>query len=110
MNEADFQRAVIQAARTLGWMVAHFRPALTRSGRWATPVQGDGAGFPDLVLVDVRGAGGVLYRELKADAGRLSPGQRAWLDALAKAGADAAVWRPRDWPVIEATLRREKNV
>ena len=60
MTEADLQQAVIECARTLGWMVAHFRPALRQSGRWSTPVQADGKGFPDLVLAR---AGRVIFAE-----------------------------------------------
>ncbi len=52
-------------------------------------------GFPDLVVV---GPHGVLFRELKADRGRLTSEQQIWLDRLAEAGADADVWRPGDWP------------
>ncbi len=52
-------------------------------------------GFPDVVVC---GPSGVIFRELKADRGRLTPDQVRWLDRLAAAGADAAVWRPDDWP------------
>ena len=52
-------------------------------------------GFPDLCIV---GSHGVIFRELKTDRGRLTPDQRDWLDRLAEAGADVAVWRPADWP------------
>jgi len=49
MTEREFQQAVVQLARLMGWRVHHTRPALTQRGRWLTPIQGD-AGFPDLVL------------------------------------------------------------
>ncbi len=52
-------------------------------------------GFPDLVVV---GPHGVIFRELKADRGRLTPEQVRWLDMLTEAGADADVWRPDLWP------------
>jgi len=93
MSEDDLLVAVLDLAKTLGVRSAHFRPAQTQTGRWVTAVQGDGKGFPDLVLV---ASGGVLFRELKSAKGSLSAEQRAWLDALAGAGADAAVWRPAD--------------
>lgn len=98
-TERGFQGAVVDLARLTGWRVAHFRPAQTALG-WRTPVEADGQGFPDLVLVRER----VLWRELKADRGRLTAEQRAWISALAAAGEDVAVWRPRDWPVVVATL------
>lgn len=92
MSEADLLANVLDRARWLGVAAAHFRPARTKAG-WRTAVAGDGKGFPDLVLV---GPGGVLYRELKAEAGRLEPAQKRWRDALQAAGADWAVWRPSD--------------
>lgn len=100
ISEAEFQRQVIQFARLRGWRTAHFRPGLTRAGRWATAVQGDGAGFPDLVLVRDR----VLFAELKVR-GRLPTAEQvAWLKALQSAGAEAYLWRETDWPEIEKVL------
>jgi hypothetical protein len=98
-TEADFQAAVIDLARTLGWRVAHFRPARTEQG-WRTPVAADGKGFPDLVLCRDR----VIYAELKPARGRVSDEQLLWLDALAGAGAEAHLWRPDDWPAIQTAL------
>jgi hypothetical protein len=103
-SEAGFQRAVIDLARLMGFRVAHFRAAQTGKG-WRTPVQADGAGFPDLLMV--RG-GRVIAAELKAERGRVSDEQLAWLDALAAAGVEVAVWRPRDWGRVVATLARER--
>jgi hypothetical protein len=100
MTERDFQRAVIEAAQLLGWRVAHFRPAQTKHG-WRTPVQADGKGFPDLVLLRGRE---LLVRELK-DGGKLTPEQNAWLAAFAAASVDARVWTSDDWPEIERTLK-----
>ena len=92
-DEKTFQKLVIELARTLGWTVAHFRPAQTKHG-WRTPAGADGAGFPDLVLV---GRDQVLFRELKRRGGRLSPDQKAWGELLTRNGADYGVWRPDDW-------------
>lgn len=93
MSELEFQAAVIEAARLLGWRVAHFRPARTRRG-WRTPVQGDGRGFPDLVAVHP-GRGAPLVRELKAGGrAKLSREQAAWLADFEACGVDAGVWRP----------------
>jgi hypothetical protein len=52
-TEREFQRQVIDLARLLGWRCAHFRPGRTARG-WRTPVQADGAGFPDLQPVRAR--------------------------------------------------------
>jgi hypothetical protein len=93
MSEDDLLDAVLKAARLYGWLAAHFRPALTSRG-WRTAVSGDGAGFPDLVLV--RGDT-VLAVELKSETGKLAPEQERWLRALANAGIPSEVWRPEDW-------------
>ena len=103
-TEAAFQRQVIRLARMTGWRTAAFRPAMNQRGDWRTPVQGDGKGWPDLVLVK---GDRILFRELKTAAGQLSPEQREWRDTLVAAGADWALWRPRDWDAIEATLKGE---
>lgn len=103
MSEAELLRQVLELATMLGWSGAHFRPALTSRG-WRTPVQGPlGAGFPDLVLVNVRRRR-VLFVELKSDAGKVSADQAAVLAALKEAGAETRVWRPRDWNALQADL------
>ena len=100
-TEAAFQQQVIDLAQLSGWLVHAERPARMADGRWRTPIQGM-AGFPDLVLVRER----VLFVELKSERGKLSPEQEQWLAVLRTAGADARLWRPSDWPEIEATLMR----
>jgi hypothetical protein len=99
---AQWEQTVLDLAARFGWMRAHFRPARTATGGWTTPVAGDGAGFPDLVLVR---RGRILFVELKAGTGRVTPEQRRWLDELAATPADVHVWRPEDWDAIVATLR-----
>lgn len=103
-TESGYQRTVLQLARLLGWATAHFRPALTRRG-WRTPVQGDGAGFPDLVLL--RGER-LIFAELKSRRGVTSPEQRAWLDALRRVpGVEVCEWRDgvTPWQEVEGVLR-----
>ncbi len=92
MTERELQQAVIDLARVFRWKVAHFRPALTAHG-WRTPVQADGAGFPDLVLVRDR----AVYAELKAVRGRLTERQAEWRAALEHAGQEYHLWTPTDW-------------
>jgi hypothetical protein len=92
LSEAAFMRQVIQLAVLYGWLPYH-----TFDSRRSQP------GFPDVVLVH-RKRGLCLYRELKSDTGRLSPAQQDWLAALTAAGQDAAVWRPSQWPAIQALL------
>ena len=103
-SERDWMNTVIEYARTKSWCVAHFRsvPIQTRSGvHYATPVQADGGGFPDLILV--RG-GRVIAAELKSEKGKLSPEQQAWLDAFDEALVEDYCWRPSDWPTVQKVL------
>jgi hypothetical protein len=102
VSEAELQKAVIALAQRLQWRVAHFRPGLTKAGNWVTAVQGDGKGFPDLVLAR---PGRLLFVELKAQGKYPSPEQREWLEALGAAGTEWRVWRPRDWH--DGTIERE---
>lgn len=94
-DEAAFQAAVLEVAKTWGLRVAHFRKAKTPRGNWITPVGADGKGFPDLLICGKRG---VLYRELKSSSGRLSEEQKMWGLWLHRAGADWGVWTPAQWP------------
>jgi hypothetical protein len=108
ISEKAFTAQVIKLAQYLGWRTAHFRPAMTKRGRWVTAVQGDGAGFPDLVLVK---QGKLIFAELKAEKGRLSEAQDAWVADLANCetsigvGVMTYVWRPSDIEEIEEVLR-----
>jgi len=101
LSERDFERQVLELAALTGWRTAHFRPAKTSKG-WRTPVSGDGAGFPDLVLVRPPV---VLFVELKSATGRTSSGQEAWLEALGRCERiEAKLWRPQDFEEIQAML------
>ncbi len=84
MTEAELLSTVRDACKWAGLLTFH-----------AFDSRRSEAGFPDVVIC---GPHGVLFRELKAERGRLSPDQREWLDKLRQAGADAAVWRPDAWP------------
>ena len=102
VTERDWQRQVTEAAELFGWTWAHFRPAQTSKG-WRTPVSGPlGSGYPYLVLVrDSR----LIFVELKAQDGRLTPDQRHVLDVLGKA-VECHVWRPADLPAVLEVLGR----
>lgn len=95
MSEKELQEAVLETARALGWLCFH-----THDSRRSQ------AGFPDLVLVH-RG-GGLLIRELKTAAGKVSPEQAEWLKLFKRAGVDVGVWRPDDWTggAVERELRQ----
>jgi hypothetical protein len=100
VSEKDFQKVVTDALNALGWRWYHSRPAQTSKG-WRTALSGD-AGYPDITAVR---RDRILFIELKAEKGRLSEEQGAWLADLGAAGAEAFCWRPSDWPAIEETLR-----
>jgi len=103
ITEAAFTAQVIALARWYKWRVAHFRPAMTKRGRWITAVQGDGAGFPDLVLVR---NGSLIFAELKSAKGKIAPEQTEWLKSLMCApGIDVYVWRPHEINEIEKVLK-----
>lgn len=107
-TEAEFQQLIIDAAHYLGWRVAHFRGVRVqrKDGTvfYQTPVQADGEGFPDLVLVNPTQRR-VIYAEIKSETGSLSPEQIAWKALLEAAGQEYYLWKPRDWNEVEKTLR-----
>lgn len=103
MSEDDLLEAVVDTATILGWHVYHPLPARTAKG--VRTAQMGHTGYPDLTLAHHRH--GVLFRELKSQAGIVAPDQLEWLNKLTNGGADAGVWRPLDWTQgrIEARLR-----
>jgi hypothetical protein len=105
ISEAEFTRQILQLAALLGWRTLHVRPGRTLSG-WKTCVQGDGAGFPDVLMIH-RVSGKLLVAELKANHGQLSAEQSEWLEQFRAAGVAAYCWRPKDWPLLERVLRGE---
>lgn len=96
ISESELQDGVVQLARLLGYRVFHSRPARTSKG-WRTPVQYDGKGFVDLVMVSASRKR-VIFVELKRLGGRLSEDQQGWAQALNAAGAEYHSWTPADWP------------
>jgi len=107
ISEADFKDMVISVAKRYGWLVHHDLPAQNSRGRWMTNVQGD-VGFPDLFMVHPFQSGRPLVIELKAEKGKLTPGQKIWLNACEMAGCHAAVWKPSDMEYILYTLSNPK--
>ena len=106
MSEADFTRTVIDLARTLGWRCAHFRPArviIKGKETYRTAVQGDGVGFPDLVLVKTGKP--IFFIEVKSEMGKVSPEQALWLMLLDRGSTPAFVIRPSQWDELVALLK-----
>lgn len=92
LSEKAFLSQVVHLARLCGWLVYH-----THDSRRSA------AGFPDLAMVHP--AWGLIFAELKADKGRTTKEQDAWLAALRAAGQRACLWRPADWDTIVQVLR-----
>lgn len=109
MTEKDFQAAVMDFARLNGWLVYH--PPANRPGGKTGRVQRVEPGFPDLTMVR---DGHLLFAELKRDGAYLRAEQRAWCHALEHVAnrtpwVSVWLWRPSDWPEIEAVLARRHN-
>jgi hypothetical protein len=103
MSEDELEDNILKAAKFLGWVAVHHRPARTKDGEWRTAIKGQ-KGFPDLCLAR---DGVVLLRELKREKGKPSEGQVIWLEALGDFGG---IWRPSDWLSgrIQHELRRTR--
>jgi len=108
VTEAGFQKTVLEMAKTFGWRVAHFRPGLTKSGKWRTAVAADGKGFPDLVLARptvTNSPGRLIFAELKVPPNDLTREQAHWIWLLENvAKAEVYVWTPAQWDEIERIL------
>ena len=104
LTEEEFQRMVIEVAHAYKWVVAHFRKARTLRG-WVTPVQADGKGWPDLVLVK---QSRIIFAELKSEKGKLTPEQQVWIDLLSNVGdkdVQVYIWRPSQWEQLVEILK-----
>ena len=96
LSERQFQTAVMDYARLCGWAFYH-----THNSRHSA------AGFPDLCLVRNHRC---IMAELKSNSGKLTADQEAWLKALdAVPGLEVFLWRPKDFGVIETTLKKEER-
>jgi hypothetical protein len=87
MSERQLDALIEDARKALGIRLSYHTHDSRRSP----------AGFPDRVYC---GPGGVLFRELKTDTGKLTLAQLDWLANLNAAGLNAGLWRPSDWPSL----------
>ena len=91
LSERDFQKQVVELAKTLGYKVYH-------------PYRSDKSepGWPDLALVK----GDTLFLwELKTERGKLSPAQTEWMAALQEVReVRCALVKPSDWNDITRIL------
>jgi hypothetical protein len=107
MKESEWQQQIIDLMHTYGWRVGHFRNVRVQRADGTvyhcTPVQADGAGFPDLVaLRDER----EIVVEAKMPGNKPTDTQEEWLDAFRNAGAEVYIWFPKDWEEAVKVLQR----
>ena len=91
-TEKRFQAHVLELAALFGWLAYH-----TYDSRRSAP------GYPDLTLVHAERRR-IIFAELKTDRGRLTEAQREWANAIAAAGGEYRLWKPKDWSEIAFTL------
>lgn len=99
LTEAEFQEQVVTLARMMRWRTMHVRRSIGKGHAWTTATSVKG--WPDLTLWR---PGQFLMVELKTDTGPATDEQLVLLAELREAGVDARLWRPADWPEIQATL------
>lgn len=95
IDEASFQRLITDLAEWCGWHWT-FNADSRRTQ----------AGVPDLLLIREQR---LVWREIKAERGKLRPAQLAFGQRLLRAGQDWGVWRPSHWATeIVPTLTAEE--
>lgn len=94
--ERDFQREVIEVARSFGWTDFHvLRSDLSKMR----------PGFPDLFLIRPPN---IVWAELKAKNGKLSDAQKDMCEMLKESGQNIYVWHAeneKDWDEIIEVLK-----
>jgi len=104
ITENELQNNILDLAKIFHWRRAHFRPAMTKHG-WRTPVQADGKGFPDLVLLKPPR---LILAEVKRQDTKPNEHQLEWLHDFAEVpGVEVYTWKPLDWDEIVATLAKD---
>jgi len=103
ITEKEFQGQILDLAKIFRWRRAHFRAARTKHG-WRTPVQADGKGFPDLVLVKPPR---LIIAEVKRQDTKPDDHQLEWLNDFAGVpNVEVYTWKPADWDDIVAILAK----
>lgn len=106
-SEASWMKQVIALARLLGYRVWH--DAATNAPRRCSGCgivrrgPRNAPGLPDLILVR---RPRVVWVELKAEDGKLSEDQEAWIEDLESCGQEVYVWRPSDIAEVQRVLAR----
>lgn len=99
MSEADEQKVVVEWLRAIRAVYHHSANEGRRSYRTAAHLRAMGmrSGFPDLLIFDhTEQAPFGAAIEMKSAAGRVAPGQKAWLELLRVIGWQTTVARSAD--------------
>lgn len=106
-TEREFQASVINLARGMGWTVwfdvATNAPRRCSGCGAVRRLPRNASGHPDLILIR---RPRIIWAELKAEDGKLSEAQAAWIEELMACGQEAYVWRPQDAQRIAEVLVR----
>jgi len=92
VTERDLREQIRDACKLFGWLM-YFSWSSLHSPR----------GFPDLVLVHPEKKR-IIYSELKAEKGKLTPYQELWIEALRACDQEVYIWRPHDIDEIVGIL------
>lgn len=104
ITESQLEDWLLELCQVTGWSTCHFRSAMLRSGRFVTPVSGQGKGFPDWSLF--KPGQEPAYVELKSEKGILSLEQIAWGELLKQVkGVRYLVVRPSNRDALEDILK-----
>jgi hypothetical protein len=92
LSEKQFTSQIVDLAKLFGWRRYHTWRSINSP-----------AGFPDEVLVR---RDRLVFAELKAENGKVSPLQQEWLDDLGRVpGVEVYLWRPSQLDEITGILR-----
>lgn len=95
-SERAFLRAVVELAQSAGWRCFH--PWLSVHSP---------SGWPDLVAA--KAGEPLILAELKTAVGKVTAEQQRWLELLGQVqGVEVHLWRPDNWPEIEARFLRRR--
>lgn len=105
--EKEVLEQFMYAARSMGWLVAHFhdsRRQVMKQGKMVFVGDHDAKGFPDLVLIRPPR---LMVVEVKKQTGKTTPEQDIWLAAFQACEIESHVLRPSNFDELVMRLRRE---
>lgn len=104
--EAEWQEAVTDLAKQLGWRWLHVRRSIGKGKKWTTATNVEG--WPDLLLWHPQ-RGGQVALELKVRPRKPEPEQEAVLASLRASGIPGMVAYPEDLPAVTELLTANRR-